>query len=101
MAGSPNQPFEPPWHLVLEGAVREIPVPESCNEEHSPVTIEQADSQHGQATKEPVTILDAGQQLVADPHEADDPEQIDNEKAALVDDILDANLFPNSQFVFF
>jgi hypothetical protein len=81
--------------------MREVAVAESGDEEHPPITIEQADYQHGHATKEPLSILEASEQLVADPYETNDPEQIDNEKTALVDDILDADLFPCFQFVFF
>jgi hypothetical protein len=46
-------------------------------------------------------IPDARDQLVTDPAQAKDAEQINNEKAALVDDIRDVDLFPNAQFVFF
>ena len=98
---SPNEPLQPTWHLVLKCPVREIAVPESRDEEHPPVTIEQADRQHRQAGEEPMPVSEAGQQLVADPPEADDPKQIDDEKAALVEDILEVDLFPDSQFVFF
>jgi hypothetical protein len=96
-----NKPLKPPRHLVLEGAVREVAVPESRDEKHPPVTIQQADNQHGRAAKEPVSIPETGQELIEHPPETDDAEQINNEKAALVDDILDANLFPDFQFVFF
>jgi hypothetical protein len=101
MTWGPNEPFKPPWHLVLKGAVREIAVPESRDEEHPPVTIQQADHQHGNAAIEPMWITEAGKKLIKYPREADNSEQIDDEKAALVDDIFEADLFPDSQFVFF
>jgi hypothetical protein len=98
---SPNKPFKPPWHLILKGAVREIAVPEPRDKEHPPITIQQADNQHGHAAKEEMSIPEAGTEIIEYPHEADDPEQIDNEKTALVDDILEADLFPHSRFIFF
>jgi hypothetical protein len=98
---SPNEPLKPTWHLILKRAVREIAVPESRDEKHPPVTIQQADNQHGNAAKEPMPVSEAGQELVADPSETDNPKQIDDEKAALVEDILEVDPLPYSQFVFF
>jgi len=81
--------------------VGEIAVPESRDEEHPPISIQQADNQHGNAAEEPMSIAEADEDLVDDPPDADNPEQIDDEKAALVENILEADLFPHSRFVNF
>ncbi len=101
LAWRPNKPFKPVRHLVLKGTMRKIAVPESGDKEHAPITIHQADHQHRNAAKEPVLIPETGSKLVEYPRQADNPEQINDKKAALVEDILDADLLPHSQFIFF
>ena len=73
----------------------------SGDEEHPPVTIHQADQQHGEAAKEAMPVPETGQEFAKDPAEADQTEQIDDEEPAFVDNILEADLFPNPQLVFF
>jgi hypothetical protein len=46
-------------------------------------------------------VAQASQQLIADPKETDNPEQIYEEKTALVDDVREADLFSDFQFILF
>jgi hypothetical protein len=98
---TPNQPFEPSGNLILKGAMREIAVPKPRNEEHPPVAVQQADNQHRNATEELMSIPKPGAQLIDYPSQADYPKQIDDEKAALVEDVLEADFFTCFQFIMF
>ena len=100
-AGRADRPLQPRGDLVLEGAVGEIPMPEPGDEKHPPIDVEQADAEHDRPREKPVRMRDSGRQLVKRPAQPEDAQQIDDEKAALVDHVPNADPFPRLQLVLF
>ena len=74
---------------------------ESGDEKHAPVTVQQADGEHGQAAVESVPMVKTGKEFAKNPGDADDSQEIDDEKAALVEDVLEVHLFPDFRLVVF